>query len=149
MQRVGTTFKLMRLSSSTLLVRLHAQNPCWHAQLRSFRCGVAVCAGLALAAFGAYVVGIPAAFTLHTGKDHWHALLRARAIENQVFVIAAAQCGLHPRGRTTYGKSLIVDAWGDVIAQAADGEGVCVADLDLSAQHRIRTEMPVLRHRRL
>jgi deaminated glutathione amidase len=127
-----------------------------NAETTQVRLGLSVCYDVRfpelyrqLAQLGANVIVVPAAFTVHTGKDHWHALLRARAIENQVFVVAAAQCGSHPRGRTTYGKSLIVDAWGDVIAQAPDGEGICVADLDLSAQCRIRAQMPVLRHRRL
>lgn len=98
---------------------------------------------------GARVLVVPAAFTLMTGKDHWHVLLRARAIENQCYVVAAAQGGLHPKGRMTYGKSLIVDPWGDVIAQASDGEGVLVADLDLRRVEDIRDRLPSLRHRRL
>ncbi|MEI7894744.1 MAG: carbon-nitrogen hydrolase family protein, partial [Myxococcales bacterium] len=72
---------------------------------------------------GVRIVTVPAAFTLTTGKDHWQVLLRARAIENQVFVLAAAQHGKHPRGRVTYGKSMIVDPWGDVLAQAGEGTG--------------------------
>ena len=98
---------------------------------------------------GAKVLVVPAAFTLMTGKDHWHVLLRARAIENQVFVLAPAQHGRHPRGRQTYGKSLIVDPWGDVIAQASDGEGVLIADLDLQRVDDIRNRLPSLHHRRL
>jgi len=96
---------------------------------------------------GARIVVVPAAFTLTTGKDHWHVLLRARAIENQVFVIAPAQHGKHPRGRQTYGKSLIVDPWGDVLAQAQEGESVCVATLDFEAQNRVRQALPCLAHR--
>jgi len=96
---------------------------------------------------GARVVCVPAAFTVHTGKDHWHTLLRARAIENQMFVLAAAQWGGHPRGRRTYGKSLIADPWGDVIAQCGDGEAVAVADLDFALQDRVRAELPCLQHR--
>jgi predicted amidohydrolase len=98
---------------------------------------------------GARVVTVPAAFTLTTGKDHWHALLRARAIENQVFVVAAAQHGRHPRGRQTYGKSLIADPWGDVLAQCGEGEGVCVATLDFAYQDRVRAALPCLAHRRM
>lgn len=98
---------------------------------------------------GARVVTVPAAFTLTTGKDHWHVLLRARAIENQVFVMAPAQHGKHPRGRTTYGKSLIVDPWGDVLAQCGEGEGFALARLDLGAQDRVRASLPCLKHRRL
>ncbi len=97
---------------------------------------------------GARVVTIPAAFTVHTGKDHWHALLRARAIENQIYVLAPAQYGIHPRGRQTFGKSLIVDPWGDVIAQCSDGEGYAIARLDFELQDRVRTSLPVLLHRK-
>ncbi|HSQ62359.1 MAG TPA: carbon-nitrogen hydrolase family protein [Polyangiaceae bacterium] len=100
-----------------------------------------------LADAGALVVTVPAAFTLTTGKDHWHVLLRARAIENQVFVLAPAQTGKHPRGRQTYGKSLIVDPWGDVLAQCGEGEGVAVATLDFDYQKRVRAALPSLAHR--
>ncbi len=103
----------------------------------------------ALGARGARAVTVPAAFTVMTGKDHWHVLLRARAIENQIYVLAAAQHGKHPRGRTTYGKSLIVDPWGDVLAQAADGEGFALAVLDAERQDAVRASLPALRHKRL
>jgi len=98
---------------------------------------------------GARLVSVPAAFTVTTGKDHWHVLLRARAIENQVFVLAPAQHGKHPRGRTTYGKSLIVDPWGDVLAQCAEGEGIALAYLDFASQDRVRAALPCLGHRRV
>jgi predicted amidohydrolase len=98
---------------------------------------------------GARIVTVPAAFTLTTGKDHWHVLLRARAIENQTFVLAPAQHGKDPRGRQTYGKSLIVDPWGDVLAQCAEGEGFATAKLDFAAQDRVRASLPCLSHRRL
>jgi predicted amidohydrolase len=98
---------------------------------------------------GVRIVTVPAAFTLTTGKDHWHVLLRARAIENQVFVVAPAQHGRHPRGRTTYGKSLIVDPWGDVLAQCGEGEGFALARLDFAAQDRVRASLPCLSHRRM
>jgi deaminated glutathione amidase len=98
---------------------------------------------------GARVITVPAAFTVTTGKDHWHVLLRARAIENQCFVLAPAQHGRHPRGRQTYGKSLIVDPWGDVLAQCAEGEGFATARLDFSAQDRVRASLPCLSHRRM
>ena len=101
-----------------------------------------------LADLGAVCATVPAAFTLMTGKDHWHVLLRARAIEAQMFVIAAGQCGAHPRGRRTYGKSCIVDPWGDVIAQASDGPGVVVARLDPAQVEAIRRRLPSLTHRR-
>lgn len=98
----------------------------------------------------ARVVTVPAAFTLATGKDHWQVLLRARAIENQVFVLAPGQHGTHPdTGRTTYGKSMIIDPWGDVLAQAPEGAGVAVAELDFARQDALRRAMPVCAHRRL
>jgi predicted amidohydrolase len=97
---------------------------------------------------GARVVTVPAAFTLTTGKDHWHALLRARAIENQVYVIAPGQHGRHSRGRQTYGKSLIVDPWGEVVAQCSEGEGFAVAHLDFEYQDRVRKSLPSLAHRK-
>jgi predicted amidohydrolase len=97
---------------------------------------------------GARIVTVPSAFTLTTGKDHWHALLRARAIENQVWVLAPAQHGKHPRGRQTYGKSLVVDPWGEVIAQCTEGEGFAVAQLDFEYQDRVRTSLPSLLHRK-
>ncbi|NUP10315.1 MAG: carbon-nitrogen hydrolase family protein [Polyangiaceae bacterium] len=97
---------------------------------------------------GAVVATVPAAFTLMTGKDHWHVLLRARAIESQMFVVAAAQCGNHPRGRQTYGKSCIIDPWGDVVAQASDGPGFVVCTLDLGRVDAVRRTLPSLQHRR-
>jgi predicted amidohydrolase len=97
---------------------------------------------------GARVITIPAAFTLTTGKDHWHVLLQARAIENQVYVLAAAQHGKHPRGRQTYGKALIVDPWGEIIAQCSEGEGFAAATLDFAYQDRVRTALPSLLHRK-
>lgn len=102
-----------------------------------------------LAEMGSRIVTVPAAFTLTTGKDHWHVLLRARAIENQVFVLAAAQHGKHPRGRVTYGKSLVVDPWGDVLAQCPEGEGYAACALDFAAQDRVRAALPCLSHRKM
>jgi deaminated glutathione amidase len=103
----------------------------------------------ALETRGARVVTVPAAFTLVTGKDHWHVLLRARAIENQVYVLAPAQTGKHPKGRQTYGKSLIVDPWGDVVAQVGDGEGFAITRIDLEYQAKVRQGLPSLLHKRL
>jgi deaminated glutathione amidase len=98
---------------------------------------------------GARVVTVPAAFTLTTGKDHWHVLLRARAIENQLYVLAPAQTGKHPKGRQTYGKSLIVDPWGDVLAQAGEGEGIALAFIDTLYQDKVRSALPSPRHKKL
>ncbi len=100
-------------------------------------------------ALGARMIAVPAAFTLLTGKDHWHVLLRARAIENQCFVLAAAQQGRHGPSRLTYGHALIADPWGTVLSECPDGEGVAVAELDFHAQDRIRRDLPSLTHRQL
>ena len=97
---------------------------------------------------GATVVTVPAAFLERTGRDHWEVLLRARAIENQCFVVAANQYGALPAGFTAYGRSMIVDPWGTVIAQAPDGEGVIVAECDHDALARVRAQVPSLAHRR-
>jgi predicted amidohydrolase len=97
---------------------------------------------------GARLLTVPAAFTKDTGKDHWEVLLRARAIENQAFVLAAAQCGTHPPGLACYGNSMVVDPWGTVVARAGYREGVVVADLDLGHPGRIARDLPALAHRR-
>jgi predicted amidohydrolase len=98
---------------------------------------------------GASVLVVPAAFMLHTGRDHWEVLLRARAIENQCYVLAAGQIGDHEPGRTCFGRSMVVDPWGTVLAQAPDQIGVTVADLDLDRLATIRAELPSLANRRL
>nr|MDT0658956.1 carbon-nitrogen hydrolase family protein [Micromonospora sp. DSM 115978] len=95
------------------------------------------------------VLVVPAAFMLHTGRDHWEVLLRARAIENQCYVLAAAQIGDHDPGRTCFGRSMVVDPWGTVLAQAPDSPGVVLADLDLDRLRTIRSELPSLANRRL
>ncbi len=101
-----------------------------------------------LALDGALIVSLPAAFTLATTRDHWEVLLRARAIENQVFVVAANQVGAHPGGHRSGGRSMIVDPWGLVLAQAPDADAVVIAELDLDRQQQIRRELPVLDNRR-
>jgi predicted amidohydrolase len=101
---------------------------------------------------GAVLLFVPAAFRYETGVDHWDVLLRARAIEDQAFVLAAAQWGTWgppERERRTYGNSLAVDPWGRVIARAEDGVGVAFAELDLDEVRRVRQMLPALRHRRL
>ena len=100
-----------------------------------------------LAVRGARVFSLPAAFTLTTTRDHWEALIRARAIENQAFVIAANQIGEHPGGSRSGGRSMIVDPWGIVLAQAPDGDGHVIAELDLERQREIRARLPSLANR--
>jgi predicted amidohydrolase len=101
-----------------------------------------------LAVLGARILLVPAAFTLATTRDHWEVLLRARAIENQAFVIAANQVGAHPGGQESGGRSMIVDPWGVVLAQARDAAGHIVAELDLEQQRQTRTRLPSLANRR-
>jgi deaminated glutathione amidase len=101
-----------------------------------------------LAVEGARILTVPAAFTLPTTRDHWEPLVRARAIENQAFVIAANQIGEHPPNHRSGGRSLIVDPWGIVLAAAPDAECVITADLDLEAQAGIRRRLPSLANRR-
>src|SRR5918998_946980 len=101
-----------------------------------------------LALRGAEVLMVPAAFTLQTGKDHWKLLLRARAVENQAFVVAPAQWGQKADGRWTYGRSLIVDPWGTVLAQCPDRDGFALATLDLGYLDRLRRDFPALANRR-
>lgn len=97
---------------------------------------------------GALVMVVPSAFAAATGKFHWEILVRARAIENQVFIIAAGQVGTLAGGFEAYGHSMIVDPWGTVLAQIPDGPGFVVADLDLAAQQDVRSTLPALTHRR-
>ena len=101
-----------------------------------------------LALRGAEILAVPAAFTLQTGKDHWEILLRARAVENQAFVVAPAQWGQKADGRWTYGRSMIVDPWGTVLATCPDRDGYALATLDLDYLDRFRTEFPALANRR-
>jgi len=97
---------------------------------------------------GATAFVVPSAFTARTGRDHWEVLLRARAIEDQAFVLAADQVGIHPDGAASYGHSMIISPWGTVLAQIAEGNGIAVADLDLVELERVRAMLPALRHRR-
>jgi len=97
---------------------------------------------------GAEVILLPSSFTAATGKAHWHTLLKARAIENLSFIVAPAQGGYHVNGRETYGHSLIVDPWGNVLDEIESGSGFAIADLNLSQQHTIRERFPVLLHRK-
>jgi predicted amidohydrolase len=125
------------------------------APLAGWQVGLTVCYDVrfpelyrALALEGAHVVTVPANFTLHTGRDHWDVLLRARAIENQVYVLAPAQVGEPMAGRPSYGRSLVADPWGTVLAQAPDEETVIFADLRAARLRDVRERIPALRHRR-
>jgi deaminated glutathione amidase len=130
--------------------------PVW-ADVAGVRLGLSICYDLRfpelyrrLAVEGrAQVLVVPAAFMLHTGRDHWEVLLRARAIENQCYVVAAGQIGDHEPHRTCFGRSMIIDPWGVVLAQAPDAVGIAVADLDLQRLEQIRRELPSLANRRL
>ncbi|MBA7523605.1 Deaminated glutathione amidase [subsurface metagenome] len=97
---------------------------------------------------GARVIFVPAAFTLHTGKDHWESLIRTRAIENQVYIVAPDQIGPYLPGKENYGKSMIVDPWGIVMAKASDKEMVIYSELDIAHQDEIRKALPALLNRR-
>lgn len=117
--------------------------------------GMSVCYDLrfpqlyrALARGGATMLAIPSSFQRETGKAHWHVLMRARAIENACFVIAPALCGDHPGKRTTYGHSLVIDPWGEVLADGGESPGVVYADLDLGQVEKVREMLPSLAHDR-
>lgn len=119
------------------------------------RLGLTICYDLrfpdlfvALSNAGADIIAVPAAFTVPTGRAHWHVLLRARAIESSTFIVAAAQTGLHDDGRRTYGHSLVVDPWGNILLDAGEGDGVYFADLPLEMLTDVRGKIPVLRHRK-
>ncbi len=120
-----------------------------------FRIGLSICYDVRfpehyrrLVDRGAHALLVPAAFTVPTGKDHWHVLMRARAIESQCWLLAPAQWGRHPGNRFTYGKSLAADPWGDVVAQVSDGVGVARVTLDPQRLEDVRAQLPSLRHRR-
>lgn len=102
----------------------------------------------ALSDAGAEILSVPAAFTVPTGRAHWHVLLRARAIEAGAFVIAAGQWGEHEDGRATFGHSLVVDPWGEILLDMGEGEGVGFADLDMARLADVRARVPALKHRR-
>lgn len=124
-------------------------------EMDGHRLGLTICYDLRfpelyrmLALDGAEVVFVPAAFTLFTGKDHWHTLLRSRAIENQCYVLAPAQIGPHDPNAQCYGHALVADPWGTIIADAPNHEGVVIADIDFDYLQQVRTQLPSLANRR-
>ncbi|MDX2095148.1 MAG: carbon-nitrogen hydrolase family protein [Alphaproteobacteria bacterium] len=126
------------------------------AEVEAMGLGMSICYDLrfptlyrTLALRGAQVLAVPSAFTRPTGAAHWHTLLKARAIENACYVVAPAQCGTHPGGRETYGHSLIIDPWGEVLAEAVEEvPQVIVATLDPARVAQVRAQIPVLAHHR-
>lgn len=127
-----------------------------HFELRArdgenWRIGQSVCYDLRFAELyrmlAADVLLVPAAFTYTTGSAHWEVLLRARAIENQAFVIASAQGGVHENGRRTWGHSMVIDPWGQVMALHAEGPGLALADIDMARIRQVREQLPCLEHR--
>ena len=124
-------------------------------EVEGWKIGLSVCYDLRfpelyriLAVEGAETLTVPAAFTLYTGKDHWELLLRARAVENQCFVLAANEWGVHEGGKASYGRSTIVDPWGVVLATASDEDTVITAELDRGLLERVRRDLPSLANRR-
>lgn len=125
------------------------------AQLPDFKLGFAICYDMrfprlanALANAGCSVLTYPAAFTVPTGQAHWHVLLRARAIETGSFVLSAAQGGVHDSGRSTYGHSIVISPWGEVLAELGDEPGVLVVDIDPAQSAEVRSRIPALKHAR-
>jgi predicted amidohydrolase len=130
------------------------EEPARVAEVEGWKLGLTVCYDLRfpelyriLAVEGAEVITVPAAFTLFTGKDHWELLLRARAVENQCYVVAANQWGTHGDGKASYGRSMIVDPWGIVLAQAPDEDGIIVAELERARVEEVRRALPSLANR--
>jgi nitrilase len=122
----------------------------------SWKVGVSICYDLRFpelyrhySQHGCHILTVAAAFTVPTGKAHWEVLLRARAIENQCYVLAAAQYGTHDDGRKTYGHSMIINPWGEIIAELPTGEGMITADLSYQTLEHIRQSLPALQHRRI
>lgn len=120
---------------------------------QAWRIGQSVCYDLRFAelyrALAADVLLVPSAFTHTTGQAHWEVLLRARAIENQAYVIASAQGGVHENGRRTWGHSMVIDPWGEVMAMQAEGPGVVLVEVDRARLASVREQLPSLQHRRL
>jgi deaminated glutathione amidase len=139
--------EVLRAGETPTVFECHSRTgPVW-------RVGQSVCYDLRFGELyrllAADVLLVPSAFTHTTGQAHWEVLLRARAIENQAYVIASAQGGLHENGRRTWGHSMVIDPWGEVMAMHAEGPGVVLAELDLARLQQVREQLPALQHRRL
>ena len=163
--RVRATYRKMHLFEATLdtgeVIReadtYTAGSEPVTAEMEGWRCGLSICYDLRFpelyrhyAAQAAHVLFVPSNFTLRTGRDHWEVLVRARAIENQCFVIAPNHCGTNPRtGIASYGHSMAVDPWGEVLGAAGDEEGVVTVTLDPDRLEKVRRRIPVLEHRRI
>lgn len=135
--------------------RIEPGNEIVVAEVDGLKIGLTICYDLRfpelyrlLALRGAQIIMVPSGFTLHTGRDHWEVLLRARAIENLCYVVAPAQVGSYPPNKQCFGRSMIVDPWGLVLAQAPDIPGVTLAEIDLDAITQARTQIPCLENRR-
>ena len=119
----------------------------------NWRVGMSVCYDLRFGELyqqlASHMLLVPAAFTHTTGQAHWEILLRARAIENQAYVIASAQGGVHENGRRTWGHSMVIDPWGEILALHASGPGFAIAELDMDRLLAVRQQLPALQHRRL
>lgn len=125
------------------------------ADMNGIKIGLSICYDVrfphlyrAMAQRGADILSVPAAFTVPTGKAHWETLLRARAIENGAFVVSPAQCGVHDGGRGTWGHSLIISPWGDILADGGETPGIVMADMDMDDVARARSAIPSLKHDR-
>ena len=124
---------------------------------RALRVGLSICYDLRFPEFyrrlmqpaPCDLIVVPSAFTYTTGKAHWEILLRARAIENQCYVMAPAQGGVHENGRRTWGHTIVIDPWGEVLALCEEGEGMALADIDLERMAKVRAQLPALSHRRV
>ncbi|MDB5870787.1 MAG: Nitrilase/cyanide hydratase and apolipoprotein N-acyltransferase [Ramlibacter sp.] len=137
--------RVIESGSDTVAFELRARDG------HAWRIGLSVCYDLRFPelyrALGADVLLVPSAFTFVTGQAHWELLLRARAVENLAYVVAPAQGGVHENGRRTWGHSMVVDPWGAVLAQQAEGPGVVIAQLDAARQAQLRAQLPALEHR--
>lgn len=160
---IASTYHKMHLFDVDLATESHRESDSFaagdsavmHPLDADWKIGLSICYDLRFpelyrhnSAHGCNILVVPAAFTHTTGEAHWEALLRARAIENQCYVLAAAQSGIHPKQRRTWGHSMVIDPWGKIIACLKEGEGIIQATLSLSYLKHVRQILPALKHRR-